>query len=129
MPGAPGFHPSQQTEVIVAAAGTINGVGCVSPDVLTSTGMAKALHWLMSQPLPASLETATWPNNSPTHVSAQSAHLVRTKWIVVGLQSCFSLVGQSATLDGQVILPSLGALAWKQAPSSQDLAAVSPCRE
>lgn len=40
MQGAPGFHPSQQTEGIVAAAGVINEVGHVSPDVLTNIGMA-----------------------------------------------------------------------------------------
>lgn len=40
MQGPPGFHPSQETEVIVAAAAAINEVGCVSPDALTNAGMA-----------------------------------------------------------------------------------------
>lgn len=40
MQGEPGFHPSQQPEVVVAAAGAVNGVGCVSPDVLTNADTA-----------------------------------------------------------------------------------------
>lgn len=81
-----------------------------------------------------SLLTASWPTANQITISqiyvsvyrATGTYLVRTKWIVICLQSCFNLVCQTVCHSEWSGHPQR-ALGGKQANSSQYLAAVSPC--
>lgn len=83
----------------------------------------------MSKPLGASWPAANQVTNSQIHVSVYKAigtNLVRTKQIVLGFWSCFNLVWRAVCHSEWLSHPKR-ALAGKQANSSQNLAALSPC--